>query len=197
MATSTRGLVVGLAPAALLLLFRPGNSWLLGTVLVQLSGVVAVGLLLASRLQRRLDERWYSKKSAQRDGWAAGATAVVLVTGVVALITLASSAALGYVPSLQFLQLVSAIDIAWVTAATAFGIGWWRGRRWGLTAGVLMSVVCVWSLWTYLDAVGFAPDGGWLVDAAALRRHVLPFDVAAATIALTALVIGARSRGGR
>jgi hypothetical protein len=61
-----------------------------------------------------------------------------------------------------------------------------------VVAGVIVGVVCVWSIWKYLTVVGFAQDGGWLVDSAALFRHVLPYDMAAAVVAILALVSGAR-----
>ena len=58
---------------------------------------------------------------------------MVLVTGVVALVTLASSAALRFPPSMQFLQLLSAVDIAW--AATALVVG--ADRAWGRTVAII------------------------------------------------------------
>jgi hypothetical protein len=119
---------------------------------------------------------------------------VALTTGAVALVTLASSAALRFQPSAQFLQLLSAIDIAWVTAGVLIGVTWLTDRRAGMVAAVMVAAVCVWSIWSYLDAVGFAPDGGWVVDRAALMRHVLPFDVVSAVMAVSTLVLGARKR---
>ena len=52
--------------------------------------------------------------------------------------------------------------------------------------------MCVWSIWRYLDQVGFTDSGGWLVDADALNRLVFPLDMAAAVIAIGSLWIGAR-----
>jgi hypothetical protein len=108
---------------------------------------------------------------------------VVVVTGVVGLVTLASSAALRYQPSLQFLQLLSALDIAWVVAAVIIGIrlGWGRA---GLVAGGVVGAFCVWSIWNYLRVVGLAPDGGWELRGDELMRLVLPFDMAAAVVAI-------------
>ena len=42
--------------------------------------------------------------------------------------------------------------IAWILSSVSF-VG--PGR-----AGVVMSIVCVWSIWRYLDEVGFGPGGG-------------------------------------
>ncbi|MDR9451616.1 MAG: hypothetical protein RI637_10405 [Acidimicrobiia bacterium] len=69
---------------------------------------------------------------------------------------------------------------------------WLAGRTAGAVAGGVVGVVCVWSIWTYLTIVGFTPDGGWLVDGSALLRYVLPYDIAAAMIAVLALTAGAR-----
>lgn len=53
----------------------------------------------------------------------------------------------------------------------------------------------MWSIWRYLTVVGFAPDGGWQVDGGALFTHVLPYDMAAATVAIVTLIVGARRVG--
>jgi hypothetical protein len=196
--TTAKVVAVAVPPSvALLLVGGIGDGARLAVVLVHLSIVVAVGLWTTQRLVRRVDERWLTSMGGWRERFATAAVAVSLVTGMAALVTLASSAALRYDPSLQFLQLLSALDIAWVTAATTIGVGWWRGRRAGMVAGLVVAVVCVWSIWAYLDAVGFAEDGGWLVDGAALWRHVLPYDIMAAVIALSSLTLGARAKSGR
>jgi hypothetical protein len=118
---------------------------------------------------------------------------IALATGVVALVTLASSAALGYQPSLQFLQLLSALDIAWATAGLMLGVRLLAGDRGALAAGLVLAVICIWSIWRYLDVVGFAGNGGWLVSGPDLWRYVLPYDMAAAVMAIGALVIGLRT----
>lgn len=122
------------------------------------------------------------------------ALAVVVVTGSTGLITLATAAALRYDPSLQFLQLLSALDIAW--ALTAIIIGGIRLRGWvlGGFAGTVLGTVCVWAIWRYLDAVGFTAAGGWQVDAAALWEYVLPYDTGAAIAAVAVLAAGARAQ---
>jgi hypothetical protein len=111
---------------------------------------------------------------------------------VVALVTLATAAALRFDPSLQFLQLLSTLDIAWSVAALYFGVRWLKGETLGRMAGAMLAVVCIWSIWNYLRIVGFTDSGGWLVDAGALGRWVLPFDTAAALLALGSLVLAVR-----
>jgi hypothetical protein len=192
---AARSLIVLLPASIPLLLVRDlRDEWLLPVVLIQLGIVVLAGLWVAVALTARLDEPWYQAASPWAERMGAAATVVVLATGAVALTTLGSSAAMRYEPSLQFLQLLSALDIAWVTAAIAIGVTWLRGRRYGVAAGLMMAAICVWSIWTYLDAVGFGPGGSWKVDGAALLRYVLPYDVASAVMAITAVVLGARKQ---
>lgn len=116
---------------------------------------------------------------------------VVIVTGATALVTLSSSAAMHYEPSLQFLQLLSALDIAWVVARTMLAVRLLWGRIAALLAGWMMSVVCVLSIAAYLDEVGLDEAGGWLIDGEQMLRLVIPFDVVAAmiTIGLTLLAV--------
>jgi hypothetical protein len=183
------GLVLSLP---LLLMSRESPP--LAIVTVQLSVLVVLGLALAFRLSPLAGDDWFLGR-----GWStvwrltfSGASVVVVVTGVVALVTLASSAALRYPPSLQFLQLLSAMDIAWVAAAVVVG----ADRAWGRVAaavgGVIIGVACVAAIWRYLDVVGFGPDGEWVVDGAALWRIVIPADMVAAAVAVGVFGYGAR-----
>jgi hypothetical protein len=189
-------LVAGLVTSLLLILLPdPDVDRLLLVVTFHLGAVVAFGLGVGLDLARHADTTWFADAGVSRFWKRFGTMAaiVALTAGVVALVTLASSAALGYRPSLQFLQLLSALDIAWVTAALMLGIRVMAGDRWALVAGLMMAVVCIWSIWRYLDVVGFTADGGWLVSGPDLWRYVLPFDIAAAVMAIGALVIGIRS----
>ncbi|MEX1004548.1 MAG: hypothetical protein WD990_11550 [Acidimicrobiia bacterium] len=163
-------------------------------ILFHLSVIVTGGLALTMSLVPLLREPWFPSLGAVRALLASAASVVVLVTGAVGLVTLASSAALRLDPSLQFLQLLSALDIAWVVGATAIGATLLRGRPIGWLAGAMMVSVCVWSVATYLVAVGYTPSGGWLVDGEAMWRYILPYDMAAAVIALTTLGLGVRAR---
>jgi len=166
----------------------------IGVFVVHLALLVAFGLTLAHVLVPLGGDGWF-----EATGWsrfsrvvASGIGLVVLVTGTVGLVTLASSAALRFDPSTQFLQLISALDIAWVGAAVMVGAYRAWGRVWAVSGGLLVGVVCVWSIWRYLDHVGFGPNGEWIVSPADLMRFVLPFDVVAATIAVAIFLIGAR-----
>ncbi|MGF1667285.1 MAG: hypothetical protein ACFCVC_13550 [Acidimicrobiia bacterium] len=126
------------------------------------------------------------------------ASLVALVTGATALVTLASSATLGYQPSLQFLQLISALDIAWTTAGFYLGVRRLSGARWaGPAAGVFMGSMCVMALVRYLMVIGFGADGGWDVQSAQMLRLVIPADTVAAALTIGALVLGARAQARR
>jgi hypothetical protein len=193
---SLRWLTAGLLSSLLLVaLPNPDLDRLLLVVTFHLGAVVAFGLGVGLDLARYSDTLWFVETNASQfwRRFGALATIVALTTGVVALVTLASSAALGYEPSLQFLQLLSALDIAWATAGLMLGVRAMTGDRWALFTGLMLAIVCIWSIWRYLDVVGFAADGGWLVSGADLWRYVLPFDIAAAVMAITALVLGVRS----
>lgn len=184
-------LLVGLALSLPLLLvnWTPPPTTI---VIVHLSVLVLLGLLAALRLASLAGDDWFLGR-AWTTGWrlaASGVVVIVLVTGVVALVTLASSAALRYPPSMQFLQLLSAVDIAWATAAIVVGAGRAWGRAAAITGGVILGVVCVFAIWRYLDIVGFGPDGEWIVDASALWRNVIPADMAAAAAAIAILSYG-------
>jgi hypothetical protein len=196
LARSLRWLAVGLGVSLLLVALPEADAdRLLLVVTFHLGAIVAFGLGVGLDLARFTDGPWFAEIG---NSWfwrrfGAMATIVALTTGVVALVTLASSAALGYQPSLQFLQLLSALDIAWATAGLMFGVRLLAGDRSSLLAGLVLAVVCIWSIWRYLDVVGFTADGGWLLSGPDLWRYVLPFDIAAAVMAIGALVIGIRS----
>ena len=190
---AARWAVIGSGIGALgLLVPQVGASGLEAFVLVHLGALVAVGLAVTWDLDRYLGGSWFESAAPFSHRFGSAASQVALATGVVALITLSSSAALRYEPSLQFLQLLSALDIAWAAAATMIGWTWLRGRGAGLVAGVVVGVFCTWSIWRYVDAVGFTAQGGWLVDGSALWLYVLPYDMAAAVVAVLSLWAGAR-----
>jgi hypothetical protein len=180
--------------ASLPLLFISWSAPPFTVVTVHLTALVLLGLLASIRLAPFAGVDWFLGQSWSRfwRGIASGVSVVFLVTGMVGLVALASSAALRYPPSMQFLQLLSALDIAWAGAALVVGVY----RAWRLpaaiAAGSLLAVICIWSIWWYLDAVGFGPNGEWIVDASVLMRRVLPFDVAAAVMAIGALLYGTR-----
>ena len=186
-------LVIGLIGSIPLLLVR-WSPPPFTIVIVHLAALVLLGLVAVIRLAPLAGDGWFVGH-AWSPFWrlaASGISVVFLVTGMVGLVTLASSAALRYPPSLQFLQLLSALDIAWAGAALVIGVH----RAWRLpaavTAGTLLAIICVWSIWKYLDVVGFGPTGEWILDSEALATYVLPFDVAAAVMAIGAFVFGTR-----
>lgn len=189
-------LVVGLVAAPLLLAVPLAWSRLFVSV-THLSVVVAFGLVLVMRLSSLAESDWFPDLKWRPTGrrLAGSIALVVTVTGVVALVTLASSAALRLQPSLQFLQMLSALDIAWAAGAVVVG-----GRRlWSVRnaalAGIAVGVICVMSIWNYLRIVGFTADGGWLLDGGELMRLVIPLDMAVAVVAGTVLYLGTRRPG--
>ena len=161
-------------------------------MIVHLSALVLLGLVAALWLAPLAGADWFLGR-AWSAWWrlvASGVTVVVITTGVVGLVTLASSAALQFPPSMQFLQLLSALDIAWAGGALVVGAHRAWGRAAAVAAGVVLGVVCVFAIWRYLDVVGFGPSGEWIVDGPALWRNVIPADTAAALAAIAVFTYG-------
>ena len=188
-------LLGGLAASVPLLFVSTGDSPL-GWFIVQLTVLVAIGLGLSIALLGFGDEPWFVPMpwSLPIRSISSGVGLVILVTGTVGLITLASSAALGFDPSTQYLQLLSALDIAWAGAALTIGVYRTFSRPWGMAAGAALGVICVWSIWNYLSVVGFGEGGSWIVSGSDLLRYVIPYDIAAAVIAVVFFLVGARSQ---
>lgn len=168
--------------ATLVVVEEPAD--LLAVSVVHLSGIVLFGFIVAISLQDATDTGPVSR-------FGRGAAVVAIVTGSVMIVTLVASFAVGFEVSLQFLQLLSALDIAWVVAATYLGLRWLAGQAAALLGGAIIATVCVWSIWRYLAVVGFTDSGGWLVDPDALLRLVVPLDVMAAAVAIGLLWWGA------
>ncbi len=161
-------------------------------VLVHLTVLVLLGFAASLRLAPLAGPDWFRGQIWPPYGrsLASSVSIVFLVTGLVGLAAIASSAALRYPPSLQFLQLLSALDIAWAGATLVVGVyRAWRMLA-AIAAGLMLTVICIWSIWWYLDGVGFGPNGEWIVDASYLMQRVLPFDIAAAVMAIGALLYG-------
>lgn len=178
--------------AALPLLLVDTDSHRLVWFIVQLCALVIFGLALTIRLMPLADAHWF-----EATGWptrarlvASGTAIVVLATGTVGLVTLATSAALRYDVSIQFLQLLSALDIAWAGAAIVIGANRAWGRTLAVISGTVLGVFCVWSIWNYLNTVGFGPDGSWIVSGSDMMRLVIPFDMAAAVVAVAVFAYG-------
>ena len=194
---ATRWTVIAAGASSVLLAvpasFTSDNRLLVLTV--HLSFIVGSATALTRRLAALLDEEFFV--GLRRSWFASAASIVALVTGHAALVTLASSAALRYDPSLQFLQLLSALDVAWSAAALGLGVrGLTSSDRLGTIAAVILDAICVLSIWNYLRVVGFDVDGGWLVDRSELLTLVIPFDVAAAVMAIGALLMVERRATG-
>jgi len=137
------------------------------------------------------DQPWFTYN---KRAWLASVSSLVAaVVGFSALLTLATSAAARYDVSLQFLQLLSSLDIAWVVAALYIGARKLWGRGLGLVLGSMILAACVGSIALYLQTVGFTEPGGWLVDGDAMFRIVIPSDTVAAVLSLTILFAAFRS----
>lgn len=184
--------LVGALVVSIPLLLIDVSNEPLGIFIAQLVALVLLALVLAHRLAPLSTATWFVGASWRTivNVTASGVGLIVLVTGTVGLVTIASSAALRFDPSLQFLQLLSALDIAWVVAAISVGAyrTWTPGVAVGLSATV--GIICVWSIWRYLHAVGFGSNGEWIVSGPDLARYVLPFDVVAALMAVALFVLG-------
>ena len=164
--------------------------------LIHLSVLVGFGIALTAVLLPYTGDDWFQdpdwSRALRLTG--SGVGVVALVTGAVALVSLASSAAMQYDPSTQFLQLLSALDIAWAGAAIMIGAYRLWNRSVAVAGGVVLGVFCVWSIWFYLDAVGFGPEGEWIVSGTDMMTRVIPFDVMAATIAVILFTLGVRKQ---
>ena len=191
-ARATPYLIGGLVVSPFLLLV-PRDVGRFGLSIAHLSLLVLLGLAVTRVLAPLGDESWFVSKpwSARRRRLAGLVALVVISTGVVALVTLATSAALRFQPSLQFLQLLSALDITWAAAGASLGAYRLWTRAAADAAGVAVGVVCVLSIWNYMRVVGLAADDGWLLDGGELMRLVIPLDTAAAVVAVVLLLRGA------
>lgn len=192
LATAFRWTMVG-AAASLPLLAVDISDHVVAISTWHLLLLVEFEVALALKLAPIADESgWFSDLAEPRRSLAAAVSVVALVTGSAALVTLATSAALRFDASMQFLQLLSALDIAWVVAAASIG----ARRRWGTAAAsgtaIAIGIFCVWSIWRYLDTVGVGGDGEWIVNGRELMRLVLPNDLIAAVVAISLLEFGTR-----
>ena len=197
-AAAVRSLVwmtTGAATAVPLLIVPQPDDPLL-TATIHLAALVAFSVGLVFHLAPLADQPWFTTTSLGDRGrrGASWVLLVVLVTGATGLVTLATSAALRYDASLQFLQVLSALDIAWAAAALMLGLRRRRGVRAALAGALALGVVCVWAIWRYLDVVGFTEAGGWIVSASDLNTLVLPYDMGAAALAVGAFIWGVRAK---
>lgn len=188
-------LIGGLVASVPLLFVRAGDTPT-GWFIAQLTTLVVFALVMTINVMGFGDEPWFVQTSwgPTLRSIASGVGLVVLVTGTVGLVTLASSAAVRFDPSTQFLQLLSALDIAWVVAAVTIGMYRLVSRTWAAIAGSVVGLFCVWSIWNYLSIVGFGANGAWIVSGSDLIRYVIPFDMAAAVVAVVVFLLGVRTQ---
>jgi hypothetical protein len=163
---------------------------------VHLSAMLALVLTAALALVPLTSSKWFQNSGLPEVGrlMASGASLTILLAAGIAAVSIASSAALGYRPSLSYLQLLASADAGMATAGTSVGLAWAFGPAVATLGGASVAAVCVWSIWRYLDVVGFEANGGWKVDKQALWRYVYPYDVAALMLVASAIVIGALLR---
>jgi len=183
---------IPLVATALVFPAPDAGQGLLAYTLAHLTLVQVATFLLVLELAPMTRTPWFVHVKRP---WLASAVSVVAVAvGFSALITLATSAAARYDVSLQFLQLLSSLDIAWVVAALYLGSLRLWSRTTATVAGALLLIACVVSIAVYLVVVGFTPGGGWLVDGSRMLTIVIPSDVMAAIISLTVLLRASRMR---
>jgi hypothetical protein len=158
-----------------------------------LSAMLALVLAATLTLAHLASPEWYQGSGLSAVGRliAAGVSLTLLLTAGISIVAVAGASALGYRPSLSYLQLLSAADAGMATAGTAIGLGWSFGPIAAALGGTFMAAVCVWSIWRYLSHVGFGPQGGWRVNREALWRYIYPYDIAALLVAIFSLAAGA------
>ena len=164
----------------------PEGDGLLQYMLIHLTILQIATFLFVIEMSPLTDEPWFSP--IKRSWLASSASLVAAVVGFSALLTLATSGAARYDPSLQFLQLLSSLDIAWVVAALFLGARKLWGEPLALILASALIVICVWSIAVYLNSVGFTSEGGWLVDGGEMMRIIIPADTVAAVAAIAAML---------
>jgi len=191
--TAVPWLIAGLV-AALPLLLIPESTDRRWDLMIHLVVLVGFSFALTWRLAPLATRDWFSAYnwSTSLNHLATAVSLIVIVTGFTGLVSLASSAAMGYQPSLQFLQLLSALDIAWVVGGILLASRALWGRAAALAVGSVVGVSCVPSIGRYLAEVGLTDQGGWLVVQEQMLRLVIPFDVAAATMTIGLTALAAR-----
>ncbi|REK10999.1 MAG: hypothetical protein DWQ40_12525 [Actinobacteria bacterium] len=182
-------LLFGLPLSALFLILRSpqGSDELFVYSLTHLLVLQVITYLLVRQLAKLLDDTWFV---GTKHPWlASSASLIALATGFAALLTIATAAAARYDVSMQYLQLLSSLDIAWVVSTLYIGARSLWGQLWGDVAAVALILACVASIAVYLAVVGFGPGGEWVVDGRSMLTIVLPSDVMAAVISVTTLLV--------
>lgn len=185
-------IVVGLMPA-------PGpDDGLFAYAMAHLTALVLyAGVHAWSQWDLLHQPGWFASLTPVRRRLWSLVAVVVLTTAVGGLVALPTVAAARYDVSMQYLQILSAIDIAWVVGGSLLGARRLGGRIAGVGAWAIMTVLCIASIWRYLDVVGFTETGGWLVDGDAMLRIVITADAMGALIAISLMVAGSIVDGRR
>ncbi|MEA1904020.1 MAG: hypothetical protein U9N56_10885 [Actinomycetota bacterium] len=175
-----------LTAVALVMPAPASDDGLLVYFLVHLTILQFATFAYAAETSRLLSHPWFPRIERS---WLASSVSVIAATvGFSALLTLATSAAARYDISLQFLQLLSSMDIAWVVAAIYLGGARLWGRGVGLMLGTVLLAACVASIAVYLTVVGFTDQGGWLIDGEQMTRIVISSDTVAAVASISILL---------
>ena len=177
------------APLSLLVLFFPApqGDGLLAYALIHLTVLQIATFVFVLDMAPLADDPWF--RQFKRAWLASSASLVAAAVGFSALLTLATSAAARYDVSLQFLQLLSSLDISWVVATLYLGSRKLWGKPIAMVLASILIGACVLSIAIYLNTVGFTSNGGWLIDGAQMMRIVIPADTAAAVVALSVVLV--------
>jgi hypothetical protein len=189
LSTGLKRLLQWSIPLSLLALVFPAprGDGLFAYLLIHLTVLQIATFLFAVEMAPLTDDPWF--RQIKRSWLASSASLVAAAVGFSALLTLATSAAARYDASLQFLQLLSSLDIAWVVATLYLGSRKLWSKPIALTLASILLGMCVLSIAIYLSTVGFTTDGGWLFDGAHMMRIVIPSDTIAAIIALSVVLV--------
>ncbi len=182
------------AAAAVPVLVLPAPEDPLLPATVHLSAVVLFSVALSFHLAGLVEEEWFTETglSATARRALGGLWIVVLVAGAAGVVTSATAAAYRFDASLQYLQVLAALHAAWVEAAVVIGLQRRFGSRVAVAGALATAGVWVWSVWRYLDAVGFTSSGGWAVDGGEIARLVVPFGAGVGAVAVTLFAVGVR-----
>lgn len=181
----------GIPLSLLALVFpAPQGDGLFSYVLIHLTVLQIATFVFAVEMAPLTDDPWF--RQFKRAWLASSASLVAAAVGFSALLTLATSAAARYDVSLQFLQLLSSLDIAWVVATLFLGSRKLWGQPVALVLASILIGACVLSIAIYLDTVGFTSDGGWLIDGTQMMRIVIPSDTVAAIVSLSVVLVASQ-----
>ena len=188
------GFGVPLAAAGIFYPPPAGEGGLMAYFLGHLAVTMLVVLWFVARAERRLQDPWFPRS---RRRWLVSALSLLaFAVGLGATLATVTGFA-RYAPSLQHLLTLSALVIAGIASALYVG-----GRRhWGMIPAMIIGLAAILAglgaLAVYLNRVGFASDGGWVIDGDALRQLVAPATAVATLMAWVILWTASRRGGSR